>query len=182
MGLYVRHNEDGTITGRNEDTGFAVTLADEEEVKRRLCEDAGWEYTPPPPSSVPPGFHRFTLVDEPSGSDGFEDERWAGVRERPPRGCAPADRDGFAFALVCERPGRSLLDAVADTVAEIRRDHGVVMNSLGVEQPQERLDRDRDGHAGRTVAHLLLMTAHRAALLGYGRKDLVRLLDATGVR
>ncbi|NED72111.1 hypothetical protein G3I51_28490 [Streptomyces sp. SID9944] len=179
MGLYFHHNEDGTTTGRNEDTGFTVTLADEEEVKRQLYEDAGWEYTPPPPP-VAPGVHRFCLMDESPGTGGFDDERYARLRERPPQGCVPADWGGFA--LECERPGKSLLDAVAGTVAEIRREHGVVMNSLGIEKPQEWFGaNDKDGHAARIVAHLLLMTAHRASLLGYGRKDLVRLLDATGV-
>ncbi|MFE7649051.1 hypothetical protein [Streptomyces phaeoluteigriseus] len=55
------------------------------------------------------------------------------------------------------------------------------MNSLGVEKPQEWLGDDRDGHPGKTVAQLMLMAAHRARLLGYGRRDLVRLIDATGV-
>ncbi|MER6710555.1 hypothetical protein [Streptomyces sp. NPDC000877] len=40
---------------------------------------------------------------------------------------------------------------MTDTVAEIRREHGLAMNSLGAEKPQ---------------------------LLGYGREELVRLLDA----
>ncbi|MFE9169023.1 hypothetical protein [Streptomyces kebangsaanensis] len=178
MGLYFRRNEDGTTTGRNEESGFTVTLADEEEVKRRLHEDAGWEYTPPPPP-VPPGHHRFFLVDDAFGTGGFGDERYAGLRARPPAGCVPVDRG--RFALECERPGKSLLDAVTGTVAEIRREHGLVMNSLGIEKPQEWLGADKNGYAGETVAHLLLTAAHRASLLGYGRKDLVRLLDAAGV-
>ncbi|GAB2470756.1 hypothetical protein GCM10027162_77720 [Streptomyces incanus] len=40
---------------------------------------------------------------------------------------------------------------------------------------------DKSGCAARIAAHLLLMGVHRARLLGYGRKDLVRLLDATGI-
>ncbi|WP_112468633.1 hypothetical protein [Streptomyces triticisoli] len=178
MGLYFRRNEDGTTTGRNEESGFTVTLADEEEVKRLLHEDAGWEYTPPPPP-VPPGYHRFSLVDDAFDAGGFGDERYAGLRERPPAGCFPADWG--RFALECERPGKSLLDAVTGTVAEIRREHGLVMNSLGIEKPQEWLGADKNGYAAQIVAHLLLMAAHRASLLGYGRKDLVRLLDAAGV-
>ncbi|MFJ4691118.1 hypothetical protein [Streptomyces sp. NPDC088766] len=178
MSLVFHRNPDGTTTGRNEGSGLTVTHVDAEEVKRRLYEDAGWEYTPPPPP-VPPGFHRFSLVHEEFEAAGFADERYADLRARPPQGCVPADRG--CFTLECERPGRTLLDAVAGTVAEIRRAHGLVMNSLGVEKPQEWLGDDRDGHPGTIVAHLVLTAVHRARLLGYGRRDLVRLVDATGV-
>ncbi|MFF0108846.1 hypothetical protein [Streptomyces hirsutus] len=178
MSLSFHRNSDGTTTGRNDASGFTVTHADEEEVKRQLYEDAGWEYTPPPPP-VPAGFHRFSLVHEEFDAAGFGDERYAGLRERPPDGCLPVDRG--SFALECERPGRTLLDAVAGTVAQVRREHGLVMNSLGIEKPQEWLGDDRDGDAAQIAAHLLLAGVHRARLLGYGRKDLVRLLDATGI-
>ncbi|MGC2996894.1 hypothetical protein ACPF8X_00385 [Streptomyces sp. G35A] len=179
MGLHFHRNPDGTTTGRNDANGFTVTHAEEEEVKRQLYEDAGWEYTPPPPP-VPPGFHRFALVHDAFGTAGFGDEQYAGLRARPPEGCVPVDRGGLA--LKCERPGKTLLDAVAGTVAEVRREHGLVMNSLGVGKPQEWFDADtKDGYAAEIVAHLLLMAAHRARLLGYGRKDLVRLLDASGI-
>ncbi|MFJ8198217.1 hypothetical protein [Streptomyces sp. NPDC096152] len=178
MGLSFRHNPDGTTTGRNEETGFTVTLADEEEVKRRLHEDAGWEYTPPPPP-LPSGFHRFSLVHEEFGGAGFGDERHAALRAHPPAGCVPADWG--CFALECERPGKTLLDAVTGTVAEIRRDHGLVMNGMGIEKPQEWLGDDKNGYGAEILGHLLLMAAHRASLLGYGRKEVVRLLDAAGV-
>jgi hypothetical protein len=178
MELTFRHNTDGTTTGRNEETGFTVTLAEEGEVKRRLYEDAGWEYTPAPPP-VPPGHHRFALVHEEFGAAGFADERYADLRASPPAGCVPADRS--CFALECERPGKTLLDAVTGTVAEIRREHALVMNGMGIEKPQEWLGDDKDGYGAEIVGHLLLMAAHRATLLGYGRKDLVRLLAATGV-
>lgn len=178
MGLHFHRNPDGTTTGRNEANGFMVTHRDEEEVKRQLYEDAGWTYTPPPPP-VPRGFHRFPLVHEEFETAGFGDERYAQVWRHPPKGCVPVDRG--CFALECERPGRTLMDAVAGTVAEIRREHGLVMTGLGVEKPDECLGSDRDGPAARTVAHLLLTAAHRARVLGYGRKDLVRLLDATGI-
>ena len=178
MSLTFHRNPDGTTTGRNEGSGLTVTHVDAEEVKRRLYEDAGWEYTPPPPP-VPPGFHRFSLAHEEFEAAGFADEQYAGLRARPPEGCVPVDRG--CLALECERPGRTLLDAVAGTVAEIRREYGLVMNSLGVEKPQEWLGDDPDGHPGQTVAQLMLMAAHRARLLGYGRRDLVRLIDAAGV-
>jgi hypothetical protein len=178
MGLSFRRNPDGTTTGRNEETGFTVTLADEHEVERRLYEDAAWEYTPPPPP-VPPGYHRFSLVHEDFAEAGFEDERYAAVRANPPQGCEPADWG--CFALECQRPGKTLLDAVTSTVAEIRREHGLVMNGMGIDKPQEWLGDDKNGHGAHIVGHLLLMAVHRASLLGYRRKDLVRLLDATGV-
>jgi hypothetical protein len=175
MGLSFRRNDDGTTTGRNEETGFSVTDLDAEEVKRRVYEAAGWDYTPPPPP-VPPGFHRFGLAHEAFDDGGFTDARYASLRDNPPSGCVPADW-GY-FALECERPGATLLDAVTDTVAEIRREHGLAMNGLGIEKPGEWFDVDKDGYAAEIVAHLLLMAAHRAALLGYGRDDLARLLDA----
>ncbi len=51
MGLHFHRNDDGTTTGRNDANGFTVTHAEEEEVKRQLYEDAGWEYTPRRPRS-----------------------------------------------------------------------------------------------------------------------------------
>ncbi|MFJ5994953.1 hypothetical protein [Streptomyces sp. NPDC092370] len=179
MVLHFHRNPDGTTTGRNEANGFTVTHVEEEEVKRQLYEDAGWEYSPPPPP-VPPGVHRFSLVHDEFRAAGFGDEGYAGVRARPPEGCVPVDRG--CFALECVRPGKTLLDAVAGTVAEVRREHGLVMNSLGVEKPHEGFGADdKNGYAAKSVAHLVLMAADRARLLGYGRKELVRLLDATGI-
>ncbi|MGA5795207.1 hypothetical protein ACPC27_09745 [Streptomyces cellulosae] len=181
MSLQFLRHADGTVTGRNDTNGFTVTHTDEEEVKRQLYEDAGWEYTPPPPS-VPPGHHRFLLVHEEDDEDcGFGDERYAGLRERPPEGCVPVDRG--CFALECERPGKTLLDAVAGTVAEIRRDHGVVMNGLRADgRAGEWTDSGcGDGDAAAALTHLVLTAAHRSRRLGYGRKELVRLLDATGI-
>jgi hypothetical protein len=74
----------------------------------------------------------------------------------------------------------TLLDAVTDTVGVVRRDYGLVMNSLGIEKPGEWFGDGKDGYGVKIVAHLVLMARHRAALLGYEREDLVRLLDATG--
>ncbi|MEU5635664.1 hypothetical protein ACIA8I_24645 [Streptomyces rishiriensis] len=179
MSLHIQRNADGTITGHNTETGFMVTSADEEEVRRLVHEDAGWEYTPPPPPT-PAGFHRFVLVHDEFGDGGFGDERYERLRTHPPSGCEPVDRG--CFALTCERPGATLLGAVSDTVAEIRREHGLVMSSLGIDKPDEWSADDRDGYGAQTVAQLMLTAAHRAALLGYGRKDLVRLLDASGLR
>ncbi|MFE7649052.1 hypothetical protein [Streptomyces phaeoluteigriseus] len=89
MSLTFHRNTDGTTTGRNEGSGLTVTHVDAEEVKRRLYEDAGWEYTPPPPP-VPPGFHRFRLMHEEFEAAGFADERYADLRARPPEGaCRP---------------------------------------------------------------------------------------------
>ncbi|MEU5465427.1 hypothetical protein ACH41C_22865 [Streptomyces althioticus] len=184
MSLQFLRNGDGTVTGRNDSNGFTVTHADEEEVKRQLYEDAGWEYTPPPPP-LPPGHHRFLLVHEEDEEDeegcGFGEERYAGLRAGPPEGCVPVDRG--CFALECQRPGRTLLDAVAGTVAEIRRVYGVVMNAVRPDGgPGEWPDTDAArGGAAETVAHLVLTAAHRSRRLGYGRKELVRLLDATGI-
>ncbi|MFM9610372.1 hypothetical protein [Streptomyces niveiscabiei] len=129
----------------------------------------------PPPA---PGPHRFVLVHEEFEGGSFDDERYEGLRANPPDGCRPID--GVCFALGCERPGPTMLDAIAETLAEIRREHGLVMNGLGIE-PKEWMDDGKDGFGAQIVAHLLLMARYRAASLGYGRAELVRLLDATGV-
>lgn len=89
-----------------------------------------------------------------------EGERYADLRARPPAGCVPADRG--RLVLEYERPGRTLLDAVTSTVAEIKREYGLVMYSLGIEKPQEWLGTDTNGYGARIVAHLLLTAAHRA--------------------
>ncbi|MGW2046016.1 hypothetical protein ACWCPF_12630 [Streptomyces sp. NPDC001858] len=194
VSLHFQRDTDGTTTGHHDETGLTATSADEDEVRRAdededeargpAHEDAGWEHAAPAPSPAPtppsaPGVHRFALVHEEFGGD-FRDERYESLRTHPPSGCQPVDFG--CFALQCERSGATLLGAVSDTVAEIRREHGVVMNSLGIEEPDEWSRNDPDGYGAQTVAQLLLTVAHRAALLGYGRKDLVRLLDAAGVR
>lgn len=74
--------------------------------------------------------------------------------------------DWGRFALRCERPGKTLLAAVTDTVAEVRREYGVVLNSLGVEKPEEWFGEGKNGFKGKVVAHLLLRAAHRAGLVG----------------
>ncbi|MER6110662.1 hypothetical protein [Streptomyces hirsutus] len=55
---------------------------------------------------------------------------------------------------------------MAGTVTQVRREHGLVMNSLGAGKPQEWLGRDRDGYAAYIATHLLLMGMYRARLLG----------------
>ncbi|CAM5673952.1 hypothetical protein SHIRM173S_12233 [Streptomyces hirsutus] len=108
------------------------------------------------------------------------------IFERPPASLAPAilifPPASSHVQVVLPRFGHvPELDAVAGTVARVRREHRLVMNSLGVEKPQEWLGDDRNGYAAQIAAHLLVTGVHRARLLGYGRKDLVRLLDATGI-
>ena len=128
---------------------------------------------------MPPGFHRFALLHQDFGDGDFEGERYARLRACPPAGCTPVDWG--CFALECERPGATLLHAVASTVAEIRREYGLVMNSLGIEKPDEWLGDDREGHGAQVVAQLVLGAVERARALGYRRVDLVRLLDAVGI-
>ncbi|MCW8383092.1 hypothetical protein [Streptomyces justiciae] len=178
MSLSFHRNPDGTTTGRNNDTGFTFTDVDPNEVERCVYENAGWEYSPPPPPT-PAGYHRFTLEGDALGSSDFAAGSYAELCESPPVGCVP--ENWGHLALRCQRPGDTLLDAVAGTVAEVRRDHGLVMNSLGIEKPDEWIGGEKDGYAGQIVAHLFLGAVHRARLLGYGREDLVRLLDATGI-
>ncbi|WP_329125556.1 hypothetical protein [Streptomyces sp. NBC_01465] len=178
MGLSFRRHDDGTTTGTNMETGFTFTSADRDEVERVLRENAGWTYTPPPPP-LPLGHHRFALEHDAFGmsvrdADGLED-RYARLRARPPHGCVP-EGWGDSFALLCERPGDTLLAAVTDTVEEIRRENGLVMTGLGIEKPDEWMGRDRDGHCGKILAQLILQAAHRARACGYPADDLVHLL------
>lgn len=44
-------------------------------------------------------------------------------------------------------------DAIADTVSEVRREHGVVMNSLGIERADEWFDARKDGHGAEIAAN-----------------------------
>ncbi|QNP69193.1 hypothetical protein IAG44_06880 [Streptomyces roseirectus] len=177
MGLQFHDNEDGTFTGCNDATGFSVTSADEEEVRRLVHKDARRPCGPrlPPPAE---GLHRFVLVHEEFEGGSFDDDRYDALRANPPTGCTPINWG--CFALSCDRPGRTMLDAITETLREIRRDHGLVMNSLGTGS-QEWMDDGKDGYGAQIVAHLVLMARYRAESLGYGHAELVRLLDATGV-
>ncbi|MEV6676130.1 hypothetical protein AB0N09_04575 [Streptomyces erythrochromogenes] len=132
----------------------------------------GWRPQPPPP----PGWQRFTLIHNPvDGGTGGGDPRYAAVRARPPRGCLADDVEG-RFALRCERPGGRLLDAVADTCAEVRREHGLLMTDLGIEKLWEWSADGPDGWGAEIVGQLLLMAAERGPKVGYSVADMARLL------
>ncbi|TDU03703.1 hypothetical protein EDD99_2143 [Streptomyces sp. 846.5] len=178
MSLRFQRGGDGTVTGTNDETGFTVTLSDEEEVKQLLYEDAGWPYPPPPPP-VAPGHHRFTLVHDDYGcrERRFDDPLYDAVKASPPSGCEPKNLMPY-FGLHCERPGADLLAAVTATVAELRSEYGLQMNDLGVEKVDEWSHDGRDGFGAKTVGHLLLMAAYRAERLGYTKAELFHLLDA----
>ncbi|MFI8452708.1 hypothetical protein [Streptomyces erythrochromogenes] len=136
----------------------------------------GWRPQPPPP----PGWHRFTLIHSPvDGGSGTGDPRYEAVRAQPPRGCVPDDVGG-RFGLRCERPGGRLLDAVAETCAEIRRDHGLLMADLGLEKVGEWSADGTDGWGAEVVGQLLLMAAERGPRLGYSVEDMARLLRTAG--
>jgi hypothetical protein len=172
MGLTFRRNSDGTMTGTNDATGFTVTLADETEVERLVCQNAGRAWSPPP-APPPPGHFRFALLHV-FGAGRFSDPRYDGLKSAPTAGCTPRDWDWFA--VECERPGANLLGAVASTVAEVRREHGLLLDDLGIEKVYEWFDDEPGGHGDQLVAQLLLMAAARAEVLGYSTDDLIRFL------
>ncbi|MFB6616280.1 hypothetical protein ACFCV9_19070 [Streptomyces sp. NPDC056367] len=131
-----------------------------------------WRPQPPPP----PGWQRFTLLHCPVGEcPEFEDARYEGLKARPPQGCSVEEVGGY-FGLRCERPGARLLDAVAETVREVHREHGLLMNDLGVEKLWEWSADGTDGWGAEIVGQLLLMAAERGPRVGYGADDLVRLM------
>ncbi|MFC7513364.1 hypothetical protein ACFQV4_38465 [Streptomyces thermocarboxydus] len=90
--------------------------------------------------------------------------------------------DHGLFALRCER---------REDAAGRRRPHGRGdpprprsgdERSAGRRETGEWTDSGcGDGDAAAALAHLVLTAAHRSRRLGYGRKELARLLDATGV-
>ncbi|WP_200301149.1 hypothetical protein [Streptomyces adelaidensis] len=69
---------------------------------------------------------------------------------------------------------------MADTGAEIRRDHGLIMTSLGMEKSDKWLDIDKNGHGGEVLAHLLLGPPSVRLGSDAAVRDLVRLFDAAG--
>ncbi|MBW5483482.1 amidase [Streptomyces bambusae] len=119
---------------------------------------------------------RFTLIHCPApGRPGHDDPRYAALTARPPEGCTVKDVGGY-LGLRCERPGERLLDAVADTCREIREEHGLLMNDLGIEKLWEWSSDGTDGWGAEIVGQLLLMAAERGPRLGYSGDDLVRFL------
>lgn len=121
-----------------------------------------------------PGAHRFRLLAD--GDD--RPEARAALAESPPAGCVADDFDGGSFGLDCQRHAPSYLEAVAAVVAETRDRHGIVLNDLGVEKLWEFSHDGRDGHGAQVLGQLLLMSAERAADLGYSRAEAVAFLDA----
>lgn len=174
MGLTVRvQREDGgewTAVGDDGERREMRTADTADEATALVQEAFGleaWRPQPPPP----PGWHRFTLIHCPVG----ERPDYERLKARPPQGCVPEDLDGY-FGLRCERPGARLLDAVAATCAEIRAEHGLLMNDLGIEKLWEWSSDGPDGWGAEIVGQLLLMAAERGPRLGYGVEDLIRFL------
>lgn len=187
MGLTVRVRRDDGDDGGGVGAGSWTAVGDDgarREVRTAETADeatalvqeafgmTAWRPQPPPP----PGWHRFTLIHCPVGPEpGFGDARYDRLKARPPQGCAPEEIGGY-FGLRCERPGARLLDAVADTCAEIRSGYGLLMTDLGIEKLWEWSADGPDGWGAETVGQLLLMAAERGPELGYGVDDLVRFL------
>jgi hypothetical protein len=180
MGLSSRITRDEatglwTAVGDDGSRSQTVTADTCEEAEALLCEASGLPaHRPPPP--LPPGWHRFTLIHCPVGEyPRAGDPRYDGLRSAPPEGCRVEDV-GEYFGLRCERPGATLLDAVADVCAEIRAEHGVLMTDLGIEKLWEWSSDGTDGWGAEIVGQLLLMAAERGPKLGYSVDDLVRFL------
>ncbi|WP_424536225.1 hypothetical protein ACOZ38_40810 [Sphaerisporangium viridialbum] len=117
----------------------------------------------------------FLLQFTTCGSDRDDLDVYAEVKAHPPSGCRWSP-DPHRPGLLCLRPGSSPLDAIAGVVSEVRDRYG-----LGTELTDLGFDRLWEwfgDHERRTelVAHLLLMAAHRAGLLGLDSDDLVKFL------
>lgn len=125
-----------------------------------------------------PARFRFALARV-RGSRPFADPMDDRLRAGPPAGCVPRDWQPY-FAPEGERPGADLPDAVAVTVAGVRREHGLLPDDLGIEKVRERYADGPDGHDATLVGHLLLMAAARAERLGCSTDDPVRFLRAVG--
>ncbi|MHC0429662.1 hypothetical protein ACX6XY_05650 [Streptomyces sp. O3] len=168
-GLWTATGDDGTRTA-------TVTAETADEASALVQEAFGLTaYRPPPPP--PPGWHRFNLIHCPvTDHPRFDDQRYDGIKAAPPEGCVVKDF-GY-FGLECERPGATLLDAVAGIVAEIREQHGLLMTDLGIEKLWEWSSDGTDGWGAEIVGQLLLMAAERGRRLGYSGDDLVRFLSA----
>ncbi|MEV7967566.1 hypothetical protein AB0O34_16500 [Sphaerisporangium sp. NPDC088356] len=119
--------------------------------------------------------YAFLLQFTACGADRDDLDVYAQVKADPPSGCRWSP-DVHHPGLLCLRPGPSPLDAIAGVVSEVRDRYG-----LGTELTDLGFDRLWEwfgDHERRTelVAHLLLMAAHRAGLLGLDPDDLVRFL------
>ncbi|MFE0044199.1 hypothetical protein [Streptomyces albireticuli] len=91
---------------------------------------------------------------------------------------------GFTFSyktwdyypgITGSREAPSRFHAIADVVSEVSRTTGVLLNDAGIEKTGEWIDHETNQ---RTVAHLLLMAAHRAAYCGLTIGDLTDFLRA----
>ncbi len=180
MGLSIQCSRDestGQWAAVGDDGSRTVTMTanTSDEASALVTEAFGMTaYRPPPP--LPPGWQRFNLlhcpvVDYPK----FDDPRYDALKARPPEGCEVRDFGGY-FGLRCERPGATLLDAVAVLCAEIRAEHGLLMTDLGIEKLWEWSSDGTDGWGAEIVGQLLLMAAERGPALGYSVDDLVRFL------
>jgi hypothetical protein len=169
-GLFTAVGDDG----ERRETRSAETADEATALVHEALGLTAWRPLPPPP----PGWQRFTLVHCPvQECPAYEDARYASLKARPPQGCSPAEVGGY-FALRCERPGARLLDAVAETCREVRQEHGLLMNDLGIEKLGEWAADGTDGWGAEIVGQLLLMAAERGPKLGYSEDDLVRFLRA----
>ncbi|MFI6650794.1 hypothetical protein ACIBI8_24720 [Streptomyces sp. NPDC050529] len=180
MGLSIRAEQNAatglwTAVGDDGSRSHTATADTCEEAQALVHEEFGLPaHRPPPP--LRPGWHRFTLIHCPVGEyPRVDDPRYDGIRSSPPEGCHVEDV-GEYFGLRCERPGVTLLDAVAGVCAEVRAEHGVLMTDLGVEKLWEWSSDGADGWGATIVSQLLLMAAERGPRLGYDVDDLVRFL------
>lgn len=122
--------------------------------------------------------HVFVLIHCPVDElpPRFEDPRYDAIKAAPPAGCVPADFDGM-FGMNCRREAPRLLDAVREVCAEVRAEHGFLLNDLGVEKLWEWSGDGTDGYGAAITGQLLLMAAHRAGVVGYTVDDLVSFLQ-----
>ncbi|MFE3741760.1 amidase [Streptomyces sp. NPDC059134] len=107
--------------------------------------------------------------------------RYEALWADPPQGCS-VEPFGDYFCLRCERPGATLLVAVASLCAEIREEYGLLMTDLGIEGLWDWTADGTDGRGAEIVGQLLLMAAERGPLLGYGVDDLVEFLRTAAGR
>jgi hypothetical protein len=121
--------------------------------------------------------HKFVRAHVPHGGlPDPSDPRYDRIRADPPAGCEVTNCEGW-FALQCQRPGLTLLDAIANTVAEIHRDYGLTFDDAGITKPFEWFEDGKNGLGARIIAQLLLMAHSRASALGYSADDMKRFID-----